>query len=217
MNRNRIILGIVLGVLTVLTVFTGDLRGDFLYTVDRKVYEGKMVDFKYSTIYFNVYKFGKVHRTERFPLSMVWKIEFTEPQKEGMESRVDIEQNYNHLRKGKRIMKVLLPGNRKWVDTGLDVRIGQEILFSASGSIKINKNTLVYQSGEEYVNWNQNKPLPNQPTGAVIARVGKNADLFYIGDDKAPFQMGGAGRLFLGINDDNAADNTGQFTITIYY
>ena len=33
---------------------------DTLYTIDNKVYEGKMVAFKYGTVYFNVYKFGKM-------------------------------------------------------------------------------------------------------------------------------------------------------------
>ncbi|UCH96524.1 MAG: hypothetical protein JSV88_06655 [Candidatus Aminicenantes bacterium] len=201
----------------VLAVFNLDLFGDFLHTVDRKVYEGKMVAFKFNTIYFNVYKFGKIQGTKRFPLYRVWKIEFNEPQKEGLESPFEVEQNYNRLRKGKRLKKVVLTGDQKWIDTGIDVRIGQEILFLASGSIQIDEKTMVYQSGEEYVNWNKNKPLPNQPTGAVIGRVGKKGELFYIGNDKAPFQMAEKGRLFVGINDFDFSDNSGQFTVIIYH
>ena len=211
MKQKEIIFFIVLAVLTV------NLSGDFLHTVDRKVYEGKMVAFKFNTIYFNVYKFGKIHRTKRFPIYRVWKIEFNEPQKQGLESPFEIEQNYNQFRKGKRSKKIVLPGNQKWFDTGINVRIGQDILFSASGSIQIDENTNVYQSGEEYVNWNKSKPLPNQPTGAVIGRVGKKGELFYIGDDKAPFQMVEKGRLFIGINDSDCNNNSGQFTVTIYF
>jgi len=211
MKRKEIIFFILVA------IFIVDLSGDFLHTVDREVYEGKMVAFKFNTIYFNVYKFGKIHHTERFPLYRVWKIEFNEPQKEGMESPFEVEQNYNRLRKGKRNKKILLPGNQKWFDTGIDVSIGQEILFSASGSIRIDEKTSVFQSGEEIANWNSNKPLPNQPSGAVVGRVGKQGELFYIGDDKAPFQMAGKGRLFIGINDFDCSDNAGQFTVTIYY
>lgn len=211
MKQKKIIFFIVLAVLNL------NLFGDFLHTVDRKVYEGKMVAFKFNTIYFNVYKFGKIQGTKRFPMYRVWKIEFNDPKKEGLESPVEIEQNYNRLRRGKRSKKIGLPGNQKWLDTGLDVKIGQEILFSASGSIHIDEETMVYQSGEEYVKWNKNKPLPNQPTGAVIGRVGKKGELFYIGDDKAPFQMVGKGRLYISINDFNFNDNTGQFVVTIYY
>lgn len=194
-----------------------NVYGDFLHTVDREVYEGKMVAFKFNTIYFNVYKFGKIQRTKRFPLYKVWKIEFNEPQKEGLDSPFEIEQNYDRFRKGKRSKKILLPGNQKWLDTGIDVSIGQEILFAASGSIRIDEKTSVFQSGEEFVNWNGNKPLPNQPTGAVIGRVGKKGEMFYIGDDKAPFQMVEKGRLFIGINDFDFNNNAGQFTVTIYY
>jgi len=211
MKHKEVIFFILLAVVTV------NVYGDFLHTVDREVYEGKMVAFKFNTIYFNVYKFGKIQRTKRFPLYKVWKIEFNEPQKEGMDSSFETEQNYNQLRKGKRIKKVILPGNQKWLDTGIDISIGQEILFLASGSIRIDEKTSVFQSGEEFVNWNGNKPLPNQPTGAVIGRVGKKGELFYIGDDKAPFQMAEKGRLFIGINDFDCGNNSGQFTVTIYY
>jgi len=204
-------------ILLVSAVFTLNLYSDFLHTIDRKVYEGEMVAFKFNTIYFNVYKFGKIHHTKRFPLSMVWKIEFREPQKEGLESSFEIEQNYNRLRRGKRIKKVILPGNQEWIDTGIQVRIGQEIMFSASGSINIDEKTPVYQSGEDYVKWNKSKAMPNQPTGAIIGKVGKKGELFYIGDDKAPFQMTEKGRLYLGVNDFEFQNNSGQFTITIYY
>ena len=211
MKHKEIIFLIVLAILTV------ELSGDFLHTVDGKVYEGKMVAFKFNTIYFNVYKFGKIHRTKRFPIYRVWKVEFNEPPKEGLQSPFEIEQNYKQFRKGKRSKKIVLPGNQKWFDTGIDVRIGQEILFSASGSINIDEKTIVYQSGEEFVNWNRSKPLPNQPTGAVIGRIGKKGELFYIGDDKFPFQMVEKGRLFIGINDFDCNNNTGQFTVTVYY
>lgn len=194
-----------------------ELPGDYLHTVDRKVYEGKMVAFKFNTIYFNVYKFGKIYRTKRFPLYKVWKIEFNTPKTEGLESSFEVEQNYNKLRKGKRHKKIQLDAAQKWVDTGINVDIGQEVLFSASGSIYINKDTMVYQNGELAPNWNKKKPLPNQPTGAIIGRVGKKGDMFYIGDDKAPFQMVQKGRLFIGINDFDSSDNSGKFVITIYY
>ena len=72
-------------ILTAFALLALDLVGDYLHTVDKKVYEGKMVAFKYDTVYFNVYKFGKIYKTVRFPLYKVWKIEFNDPKKEGME------------------------------------------------------------------------------------------------------------------------------------
>jgi hypothetical protein len=208
---------VIIFIFLVVIFSSWELPGDYLHTVDRKVYEGKMVAFKFNTIYFNVYKFGKIYHTKRFPLYKVWKIEFNTPRTEGLESPFEVEQNYNKLRKGKRYKKIQLDATQKWIDTGIDVEIGKEVLFSASGSIYINKETLVYQNGELEPNWNKKKPLPNQPTGAIIGRVGKKGDMFYIGDDKAPFQMAQKGHLFIGINDFDFSDNSGKFVITIYY
>jgi hypothetical protein len=199
-----------------LGVFLSSLGADKLTTVDRKEYEGKMVAFKFDTIYFNVYKFGKVYRTMRFPMYNVWKVEFNSP-KEGLESSFELESNYRKLRRGKRSKKIILSADQKWLDTGINLRIGQEILFSASGSIYIDKEKQVYQNGEMTLNWNNKKTLPNQPTGAIIARVGKRGDPFYVGDDKAPFQITQKGDLYIGVNDSDFSDNSGQFTVTIYY
>jgi hypothetical protein len=195
------------------------MRADRLTTVNREEFEGKMEAYKFDTIYFNVYKFGKIYRTERFPVNEVWKIEFNEPRENVLASSFEMEAKYQKLRRGKRSKKIVLNAAAKWVDTGISVRIGQEILFSAVGSIHIDKKTQVLQDGELPLNVNAGKPLPNQPTGAVIARVGvgTRAEPFYVGADKAPFQMAQKGNLFLGINDFEFIDNSGSFEVTIYY
>lgn len=204
-------------ILVVLLFWQVGLQGDYLYTVDGKMYEGQMVAFKYNVIFFNVYKFGKFHRLMRFPLLQVWKIEFNQRQKEGLLSPFDIESSYNKFRKGKRKTVINLPGDQQWVDTGINVTIGQEILFSVSGFIYIDEDTKVYQNGELKLNINRGKPLPNHPTGAVISRVGQRGTPFYVGDDKAPFHMTKKNRLYVGINDFNFKDNSGSFKVTIYY
>jgi len=197
-------------------LFQSYLSADRLHTIDRKVYEGKMVAFKFDTVYFNVKELGESHSL-RFPLSKIWKIEFNPPRGEGLEHSSEIEQYYTKFRKGKRTKKVVIQGTDQWIDSGIDVKVGQDVLFAASGLVYIDKSTVVYQNGEGYVNWNNKKPLPNQPTGAVIGKVGKESQPFYIGDDKAPFQMAQTGRLFIGINDFDLTDNSGHFEITIYY
>jgi hypothetical protein len=203
--------------LIILIAFQWALLGDTLYTTDRKVYEGKMVAFKYDTIYFNVYKFDKVFNTMRFPLHEIWKIELNEPKKAGLDSSFEVEQDYQKLTKGKRSKSMTLNATQSWMDTGIDVKVRQDVLFTATGSIYIDPRTLVYQQGEEYLNWNKQKPLPNQPTGAIIGKVGQKGKVFYIGDGKMPYQMAEAGRLFIGINDFDFKDNTGQFSVTLYY
>jgi hypothetical protein len=201
-----------------LCFFQANLIGEFLHTVDRKVYEGKMVAFKESVVFFNVYKFGKIYETKRFSLNEIWKIEFNEPGKAGLASSFEVEQNYSKLRRGKRSKTITLEGTQNWVDTGIDVRSGQNILFSASGSIFIDRTIQVYQNGDDLnMKWDKKKPLPNMPTGAIIGKIGVNGPLFYIGDDQAPKMAPCFGRLFIGINDFDFRDNSGKFIITIYY
>lgn len=208
---------ISLSILLVLILLPLSIKADKLITVYREEFEGKMEAYKFNTIYFNVYRFGKLYRTERFPVNEVWKIEFNEPLKKGLESSFEMESKYQKLRRGKRIKKITLNAGDRWVDTGINVQIGQEILFSAAGSIYIDKNTQVFQNGESVVKVNARKPLPNQPTGAIIARVGTRAEPFYVGADKAPFQITQKGKLFLGINDFEFSNNSGSFEVTIYY
>jgi hypothetical protein len=212
MRHCKLLLIVILG------IFLSPIaRGDWLHTIDGKVYEGKMVAFKYGTIFFNVYKFGKFHSSKRFPLFTVWKIEFNEPKKDNLETSFEIESKYAELRRGKRVRKIILNGDQAWINTGISLTIGKEILFSVSGSIYIDEKTKVFHVGELNVNWSQNKPMPNQPTGAVIAKIGEKGNPFYVGDDKAPFPITRKGTLYIGINDYKLDDNSGQFTVTIYY
>ncbi len=205
-------------ILTILTVlFSGILFADTLYTVDNRVYEGKFVAYRFETIYFNVYKFGKVSDTKRFPLFKVHKIIFN-PKQEGVVTSYELEQKYKKLRRGKRVIRISLKGNRKeWTDTRINLKDGQNFLFSISGSIMISKEHKVYHYGELNVKWNKNKQLPTQPTGAVIAKIGDGGSPFYVGNNKAPFKCIKKGRLYIGINDANFDDNEGEFLVTIYY
>lgn len=208
---------IIITIIAVLFILSIQLPADKLTTVDRQEYEGKMVAFKFNTIYFNIYKFGKAYKTKRFPLYQVWKVEFNDPREAGLKSTFEMESSYKKLRRGKRSKKLLLNADQKWMPTGIQLRIGQEILFLASGSVFINKDTQVYQNGELTLTWNNKKSMPNQPTGAIIGKVGKRGEPFYVGDDKAPFQITQKGELFLGVNDSDFTDNSGQFVVYVYY
>lgn len=192
------------------------LYAETLITIDNKVYEGKLVAFKYGTIYFNVYKFGKMSFTKRFPLYKVHKIVFN-PREEGVETSVEIEQTYKKLRRGKRTKTILLEPNSPWVNTNIKLKKKQTMLFIINGFIFISKDHKVYQDGELNVIWNKKKQLPTQPTGAVIAKISKRGFPFYVGNNKAPFLVKESGTLYLGINDFNFKDNKGKFIVKIFY
>lgn len=197
-------------------IFINSLAADTLYTIDNQVYEGKFVAFRFETIYFNVYKFGKVSDTKRFPMFKVHKIIFN-PKQEGAETSYELEQKYRKLRRGKRVIRMILPAGKNWKDTGINLRKDQDVLFSITGSIIIEKDRKVLHYGELNVKWNRNKQMPTQPTGAVIAKIGENGTPFYVGDNKAPFKNKIKGKLYIGINDFKFEDNESEFSVTIYY
>ncbi len=187
-----------------------------LYTVDGTKYEGKLVAFKYGLMHFNIYKFNKYRALRKFPLSQVWKIEFNVPKQAGITSSFETESLYTKLRRGKKFRRFILKGETKWLDTGIKIIPGQNILFSISGAVFISKNKQVFQNGELNVKWNKKKQLPIQPTGAVIVKIGEGTP-FYIGDNKAPIKSNNKGNLFIGINDFNFKNNSGNFVVKIYY
>ena len=51
--------------------------------------------------------------------------------------------------------------------------------------------------------------------GALIGRVG-NGQPFSIGNTTNAFDMPDSGRLFLGVNDDHVADNSGNFVVKVW-
>jgi len=56
-------------------------------------------------------------------------------------------------------------------------------------------------------------PFPNAFAGALIGRVGNSAP-FAIGN-AATLGMPASGQLYLGINDDQVADNHGAFIVKV--
>ncbi len=56
--------------------------------------------------------------------------------------------------------------------------------------------------------------MPQTLAGALIGRIGA-VQMFGIGNQTGPLEMPADGRLFLGINDDNVADNQGEFQVQI--
>jgi hypothetical protein len=60
--------------------------------------------------------------------------------------------------------------------------------------------------------------MANRPAAALIGKVGTSSgDFFFIGDEQGPIRMRASGRLYLGINDDYLADNSGNFRVVIHY
>ena len=118
---------------------------------------------------------------------------------------------------GLRERDVTVDAATAWRDTGIDLRAGQTVYFSASGRVRWGPDRQDGPEGEHGSPYNAGRPIPGRPAAALVGRVGEGSDNFFIGDDKGPVRVRASGRLYLGINDDFLKDNSGSFRVTVYY
>jgi len=104
-----------------------------------------------------------------------------------------------------------------WKDSGIEVRSGQSVYFSASGRVRWGPNRQDGPGGERNSPRNDARPIPSRPGAALIGRIGDSDEFFFIGDEQGVIRMRSSGRLYLGVNDDYLKDNTGSFRVVVYY
>jgi len=109
---------------------------------------------------------------------------------------------------------VRVPASAGWVSTGLNVRKGDWVTFNTTGEVQLSdsSNDRARSAGSARVA--RLAPLPNVNAGALIGRIGVNGQPFGIGD-QASVPMPAAGVLYLSVNDDERADNAGEFIVVV--
>jgi hypothetical protein len=101
-----------------------------------------------------------------------------------------------------------------WTSSGFTVRRGQRIRITASGRVSLGNGVLSTPTGLPRVVDND-KLMPNEPTGGLIAVIGDdNNDFIFIGASRE-FVAQRDGVLFLGVNDGNLNDNSGAYDVTV--
>jgi hypothetical protein len=123
-----------------------------------------------------------------------------------------------------REVTIEIPGTSRGADTGLDVRAGDQITFTASGKVVAGRR--IGEVGPEggrvsgFGSIVGTKPIPTAGPGALIGYIrladGQTSSAFLIGSQLI-FTCTGDGRLFLAINDDDYSDNGGNFSVKIKY
>jgi len=110
---------------------------------------------------------------------------------------------------------VTVNGEQGWVDTGIDVRSGDIISIQASGTVTLSTNTSdIAEPGGSRTNRRAvSAPLPNEPAGALIARI-DNATPVGVGSRQS-VTANATGRLYLSVNDDYFDDNRGAYRVVI--
>lgn len=108
---------------------------------------------------------------------------------------------------------VHVAANQGWVSTGMRVRKGEFISFNTSGEVQLSSNPSDRARAAGSSRTAPGSQLPNVSAGALIGRVG-NSQAFGIGDQaSAPMPFDGI--LYLAVNDDERADNSGQFVVSM--
>jgi len=110
---------------------------------------------------------------------------------------------------------VQVNANQQWTDTGIDVKKGDRVAFQTSGQINFGPNQGQTAGPDGNGNTrNPSYPVPVAAAGALIGKVANSAP-FPIGSNSQPITMPADGRLMLGVNDNEIADNTGAFSVVV--
>jgi DNA-binding winged helix-turn-helix (wHTH) protein len=113
---------------------------------------------------------------------------------------------------------VEVPGNAaSWVDSGIDVHTGDGLTLDVCGQVEINStgHPAFPASGDAECPglWRPSLLAPDLPCWSLIGRLVDGAP-FLVGTSYT-IPSGSQGRLYLGVNDNNHADNAGSFRITL--
>jgi hypothetical protein len=107
-------------------------------------------------------------------------------------------------------------------DTGVDLRRGDRVTVSASGSIYVDDRSgrITPDGNRSFSTSRSSYPLPDAGQGALIGYIrltdGRTTRPFQIGSQQS-FNVPDDGRLFLLVNDDDYRDNSGNFSVRVSY
>ncbi len=143
-------------------------------------------------------------------------------------SRQRGDSNPNRDRRAGRTLErtINVPANEsRGVDTGIDLRTGDQVVFTASGNITAGQRVGIVSAdgsrpGTSAIFGVSRRPVPTAGVGALIGYVmqsnGQSTQPFLIGS-QSTFTAPADGRLYLFVNDDNYGDNSGSFSVRVLY
>ena len=135
--------------------------------------------------------------------------------------------NPNRDRRNRTLERIVaVQGNAaRGADTGIDLRMGDQITITASGNVTAGRRAGVVSPdggrvGAGAVFGASTYPVPTAGVGALVGVLqlsnGQLSQPFLIGTQQT-FTIPADGRLILLVNDDNYSDNSGSFSARIVY
>lgn len=106
---------------------------------------------------------------------------------------------------------VTVDARERWTDTGIQVQAGDQIILDVNGTVRLSSdpNDIANPRGARSGRQAADAPFSSQTAGALIGRIDGDQP-FFIGNRRA-VRAPSSGRLYLGVNDDYLADNSGAF------
>jgi hypothetical protein len=110
---------------------------------------------------------------------------------------------------GAQTVKIFVPSNEAWIDTGIVLQPGWRVDFSSEGEVQLSAN------GPSSTPQGTGSALEGIPLGAAIGALKTSSATtpFQIGKENS-IQVNEVSRLYLGINDSDPSDNSGWYEIT---
>jgi hypothetical protein len=192
------------------------VRADTLVMNDGRRLQGALLGVYGREIEFEERTGGR-RRTIRISRDQIDRIEFDRGEFDRSRSDDFHNQPYSGPPRGMRERQIVVDARDPWTDTGIEVRSGQQIYFSAQGETRWGRDRRDGAGGERNSPLNPNRPMPDRPAAALIGRIGDRNEYFFIGADPGPFRARDSGRLYLGINDDVLTDNSGNLRVTVAF
>jgi hypothetical protein len=121
---------------------------------------------------------------------------------------------------GKKTVKV--SSTEPWTDTDFDLEIGQGLQIRASGEVLINEDTASTPNGVDDPKVNAvtkvllraRNIIYDAGHGALIGKIGEDGKPFLVGEELT-FTAESAGRLYLGVNDNDTKNNQGEYVAKV--
>ena len=109
---------------------------------------------------------------------------------------------------------VTVPATERWVDGGIDVRRGDVLEITASGTVEMSgPSDAATPEGSKTGRRAPDAPLPQQLAGALVMRIGDSQPIL-IGASRT-VRAPNDGRAYFTVNDDYLGDNSGEFRVNV--
>jgi hypothetical protein len=112
--------------------------------------------------------------------------------------------------------RVSVDATRSWVDSGIVVRAGEELVVTSRGEVQLSDRPgdRADADGSIIGRVSARSPIPRSLVGTLIARIGRSAP-FAVTTGGQRVRMPQGGRLYFGVNDADSVDNQGAFDVIV--